>query len=40
MEEVSLDELIENGQDVASKYDFNTRDNPILEPDEERECPQ
>ena len=39
MEDVSLDELVENGQDVASKYDFNTRDNPLLDAEED-ECPE
>ena len=29
-ETVSLDELVEYGFDVASKYDLGTRDNPVL----------
>ena len=30
MEDVSLDELLEDGWDVADKYDFNARDNLLV----------
>lgn len=35
MSEVSLDALVEDGFDVGSKYDFRTRDNPVVDNDED-----
>lgn len=37
--ETSLDALLDEGLDIASKYDLLTRDNPLIV-EEEEECPQ
>lgn len=33
--ELSLDALLDEGLDIGSKYDFQTRDNPLVSDEDE-----